>query len=124
MRTGDVAPLVLLLFIFFPSAWLSYQMITKPARFPRMWLKGLTKFLSKLMPGFDYTMRARTVAYPFGKIRVKYYLEGTTGSRERDAKIERMDRLYFRVTGVLLAILSVLILVVILGIATGNFHSA
>jgi len=123
LRAGDVAPLVILVIMFFPSVWLSYQMITKPARFPKMWLNGFTKFFSKLIPGFDYAMFARTRSFPFGKIRVEYYLEDTTGSPERDAKIERFDRLCFRVSGILLALLSVLILIVILAIATGELHA-
>jgi hypothetical protein len=123
VRSGDIAPLVVLVISFPPLAWLAYQLIRRPATFPDVMLRALDRFWSKVIPGFDNEMYARAIPLPWAKSRAKLHYDGTTGSPEKDAKIRRFDRIYFRVFGFFLAFFSVIMLFVIIAIATGNAHA-
>jgi hypothetical protein len=86
-------------------------------------IRGITRFYSKLIPGFDFEMYARALPLPGAKSRMNYYYDGTTGSPEKDAKIERFDRIASRLFGLVLAFFSTIMLLVIVGLATGNLHA-
>ncbi len=123
MRAGDIAPLVILI-VFFPIAtWSSYQMLAHPIRFARALGPTISRFFSKLIPGFDFTMYSRAIPLPWTKSHSKYFLDGTTGFPEKDARIERFYRIYLRAFGLVLAFFAVVMLAVIIGITTGNLHS-
>ncbi len=123
MRAEDIALLVILLVIWPPLTWFSYQMIRRPTRFPHDLWRLVDRLFCKITPGFDDEMVMKAYPLPWAKSVAKYHYEGTTGSPERDAKLRRFDRIWFRAFGILLAFFSVVILVTIVAIATGNAHA-
>ncbi len=121
MRAGDIAALVILIIIFPPFTWFSYQMIKDPVGFSKAMVHGISRLYSKL--GLDMEMVMRAIPLPWVKSRCDYYYRGTTGSPEKDAKMERFDRIWFRLFGLFVAFFPLLMLLAILGLLTGTAHT-
>jgi hypothetical protein len=119
MRAGDIPLLVALLVMLPVLSWLSYNLIARPNGFWR----PMMRFWSKL-PGFRLQMYLiESLPLLGGRSRMKYYLEGTTGSAAEDVKIERCERLGGRFMGSVCAVYCLVMLIVIIGVITGNLHA-